>query len=821
MKNINRGLLTAAVACLPVPAFAHYSIGDDDTPQMGAISIQESSTDENASGSTGATEPGENEQQAATAESARTQDDSGRDNRRRLRSSLEEVVVTAQRREERLQDVPISIAVVTADDIDRRGLVSGADYLRGVPGVNQTSSGYGENITIRGIETQTEFQNAFSGSTVATYFGETPTTNSGGILGTSTDLKLVDIERVEVLRGPQGTAFGSAALGGAVRTIPVAPKLDRFDGKLVAAYSVTADTGGDNYNVQAVGNFPLITDKLALRAVIYQYEDSGFYRNVAASSTAFRSGVVTPYRMESFAIDEREVGDYHAIGGRVAALLQATDAMRLTLTYAAQRTEVDGWLGALSEGPYQQTQLRLAPEHVRRGESAGYNDGDTDLVNMMLEYDFGWADLLTTYSYLKSVNTAAYAWPSRVGPFPVSQKSGPFEHYRRVGEIRLATRLDGAWDFVGGLYAENLEDGGSSHLVWYGEPTQNLWGTERVVGEAPGVEEREQKAAFGEVSWKFAPGFTLTGGVRAYEYDHLTRGERTGALLGEATILSETNASGTSFRGNLSYKINDTGLVYASWSQGFRLGRPQAGLNAQCDMDNDGVVDGTSVAMADTRTIESDSVDNYEIGGNVTLLDRRLTVSGDIYRMDWTDLPIEVFVPGGCGGLFDVRYTDNIGAARSDGIELQVNWQITDALRVDVGGSWIQAELTKDAPAINAFTGNRLPGSPEYNANLGLQYEFSLANHNGFLRVDSVYVGDYYGAVQTPPAGSIPAGDYVKVDASVRVGLGDFDITVFVRNLTNEDAFTFRGGSNPAAANPFRGYLLRPRTVGIQLGYNF
>src|SRR5262249_48739166 len=156
---------------------------------------------------------------------------------------------------------PVSIAAITSEEINRRGLVSAEDYLRGIPGVNQGSAMSGSSVVIRGLETSPSFQNFSSGPTVATYFGETPTPDSGGLSNNgSVDIKLVDMQRVEVLRGPQGTSFGNSSLGGAVRTIPVAPNLERFEGKVAANYSVTSGTGGGNDLFQAIGNFPLIAD---------------------------------------------------------------------------------------------------------------------------------------------------------------------------------------------------------------------------------------------------------------------------------------------------------------------------------------------------------------------------------------------------------------------------------------------------------------------------------------------------------------------------------------------------------------------------------
>jgi iron complex outermembrane receptor protein len=174
-----------------------------------------------------------------------------------------DIIVTATRRSENVNDVPISIAVVTAEEISKRGLVSAEDYLRGIPGVNQTSDPVGSSIIIRGLETSPSFQNFSSGTTVATYFGETPITNSGGLAAnTNVDIKLVDIERIEVLRGPQGTSFGDSSLGGAVRVIPAKPKTDEVEGHFGAGYSYTGGYGGENYMVQGTVNVPVVTDIL-------------------------------------------------------------------------------------------------------------------------------------------------------------------------------------------------------------------------------------------------------------------------------------------------------------------------------------------------------------------------------------------------------------------------------------------------------------------------------------------------------------------------------------------------------------------------------
>src|SRR4029077_1387283 len=294
----------------------------------------------------------------------------------------------------------------------------------------------------------------------------------------------------------------------------------------------------------------------------------------------------------------------------------------------------------------------------------------------------------------------------------------------------------------------------------------------------------KQKAAFGEASWKFMPKWTLTGGVRYYDYDRTDSYHLTGAF-GENLTQPNGGASGTIARGNLSYKPTDATLFYASFSQGFRLGTPQAGLlAARCDVNGDGIVDGTNISIASTKMVKSDKVNNYELGSKLTLLDRHLTIAVDVFRIEWANMPFRELAP--CGLSFE----GNAGAARSQGVEFQATMYLTKAFRIDVGSSFIDAKLTEAAPLLTppAFEGDLLPGSPKVNSTLGLQYEFNVGGYQAFMRADSIYEGALYGNLQQTPV--TRGGDYVKVDATAHIALKDFGFEVFASNLTNSDAFT-------------------------------
>jgi outer membrane receptor protein involved in Fe transport len=304
-----------------------------------------------------------------------------------------------------------------------------------------------------------------------------------------------------------------------------------------------------------------------------------------------------------------------------------------------------------------------------------------------------------------------------------------------------------------------------------------------------------------------------------YNYRRTNRLDTSGPLFGVQGSTLRQDASGTSFKANLSYRPGSNGLLYASFSQGFRLGTPQPGLlPGLCDGDNDGIVDGTSITIEQTRSVRSDRLNNYELGARFSFANRRVSVSAAVFRMDWNGLPELSFPPSSNTTCQGQTYLANAGAARAEGVELQATIQVTDAFRLDLGGSYIDSRLTRDAPALSppAFEGDRTPGAPAFNANLSAQHGFSLGRVTGFVRADAIYVGPFHGDLAGTP--NTRAGDYLKADATLRFSIANIDLDLFVRNITDSHAFSFRG---VADYGPFYGYRLRPRTIGVQAQYHF
>jgi outer membrane receptor protein involved in Fe transport len=324
------------------------------------------------------------------------------------------------------------------------------------------------------------------------------------------------------------------------------------------------------------------------------------------------------------------------------------------------------------------------------------------------------------------------------------------------------------------------------------------------------------------VYWRFLPRWTLTGGARAYHYDRSARYDATGVYWpsGSLSTSDSTKASGTTFRANLSFKPTDNSLLYAGWSQGFRAGRPQlatSGTLNVCDQNGDGTVDGTNVTLDETRRTHSDAVNNYEVGAKVTLFNR-VSIDAALFRTDWADIPV-LLAFGGSGVCKDFLYNKNVGAARSEGIELQANVQVTRRLRVDFGGSWLNPRLTQDTPADGFSAGARLPGSPKLNGNLGAEWEFPIGGHEFAIRADGTYLGSFYSNVQQTPLTKTDA--YGTLNASARTSFRGLTVDLYAHNLTNGDNFTFRPWFGFIEQYPQWGYRMRPRTVGIQFSEDF
>ena len=746
----------------------------------------------------------------------------------RAQGVLDEIIVTSTRRAESLNDAALSVAAIGSEDIDQRNLAQMDDYLRTIPGVSFVDQGVGRNaVIVRGLTVDPEQEGQLSGPTVGIYFGEV---SLGGLsaIGGSADLRMIDLERVEALRGPQGTLFGSGSLGGAVRNIPNAPDLTEFHGNVKASHSNTSGFGGANSKYEGVVNIPLVEDILAIRAVGYRHKNGGYIKNVAGTKLS-TGGVVTP----NFTVEEatslyggeelyqdKIVGDAKYEGGRISLLWKPLEALSATFHHIFQDAEQDGIpYVQLNTGGYTQVALQGGDNIVSRsGEGEGLRD-EIGISNLVLEYDLGWASLLSSSAWLSEDSEFNYDLFDFFGGSPSIQFVS-IEKEVFTQEFRLVSQLDGPMQYIVGAYYADREVDYTGLTYATGELSINAFGTpfgssNPLLDENFTDRKLDQLSFYGEFSYDLSDSLTLTVGGRRFDYDRTTRDIGEG-IFGSRDNPSQFDETGTNLKANLSYKPNDNSLVYMQWSEGFRLGNSNINLpKSLCDVNDDGILDGTNAEIS--TGFGSDNTENFELGTKLSLLDQRMQVNAAIYQVDWHEIPLRVFpgkLPEQDEQTCFTGLVINLAEAQSRGFELETSYQASENFSVHFGGAYTQVELSKDSDVLNASSGDRLPGSPEYKVNLGVQYDSELAGNPSYIRADYAYISDFYQLIGEQGG---KAGDYGQLNLSMGVTFDNINIDVFGQNLTDEDSLT----SVSALFPDTRAWRLRPRTLGVAVNYEF
>ncbi len=721
------------------------------------------------------------------------------------RRAIEEIVVTATKRETTLLETPLAVSVISGEIIEKRNLVGMEDFLAGIPGVSYQDRGAAANsITIRGIGLGSQLD---PNSPVGSYFGEVPVTGLGtpanGLQAGNADIKMVDINRVEVLRGPQGTLYGSGSMGGTVRLIPNLPDLQDAEGRVAAEFSDTDRSGGNNYMVQAAASTPLIEDKLALRMVAYRVDNEGYIDNVAGSQP--NQAIQDAVAIGVFARDRRHVGGDDTNGFRGILLWKPVDNLTVTSMHAYQKVSQDGFEFVQTDLPGKYLQSRAQVGFA--GEDYEYATQEINLTNLVVEYDAGWGSFLNSTSKILQKGTSDIEF-SLFGP-PFLGISAPNKNRRDiyVNEFRFVSDFDGPLQVIAGLYYEDREVDADSTTTWNGarpEPADTYFEL------LDNVNTQEQFAAFGELAFTPFDPLTLTLGARYFDFEQAIVRSRN-LDIPDSQEGRRAGVDGINWKVSLAYKFTPELFTYAIWSQGFREPQFQGIILPEFDADNNGLVefrDGIEREVTE-GLLDPDSIDNYEIGIKYQSDDRRFQVALTGFLIDWTGIPV---VPALTAYLGQALYF-NAGQARSTGVELEVSVEPVENLILQLAASYINAELSEEAPGLGP-KGADLPGSADWNVHASLDKRFTLASHEAFVRGDYTYVSEYFNSLAE--AGT-PSGNYHLFDLSAGVTIDRFRLGVFVKNLTNRSDFTW-------IDNAFGfdlAYRLRPRTIGINLAANF
>jgi iron complex outermembrane receptor protein len=710
---------------------------------------------------------------------------------------LEEILVTARKTTERLQDIPMSLAVMTSEGIEKTGAVTLEDLGRAVPGLTIVSAAPGQNsITLRGL----------SGNyTVGFYLDDTPLSvgigNAEQPSNFDMDPALFDLDRVEVLRGPQGTLYGASSFGGTVRYITNQPNLNETHVTAKATLSDT-DGGGFNQEVDALVNQPLIPGYVAVRGMVFERDYSGYIDRYPTDPHNYLAVLPGPI--------DRNVNTEHTYGGRVAIEAKPSDAFSATLAAYYQRTDLgapftfDSPPGSFDDP----IQSRLVPEPSTDRMS---------LYTLTLQGDVRAVHLTSSTSYLDryvfdteddSKPLDVFFPQAAIYPSPLFTEAGNHDF---VEEVRGSGSAGPVHALAGLFYA---------HAVSYGSlnwPTPPQYVP--VFGDQPAVYGWNdfldiQKAVFGEVNIDLAPGLQATLGDRFYRQSQRYGVYVNGVLNGgvSPTNYTTSEVSGSTPKYGLSYHISPDIMTYATVSKGYREGGPLFKLPSLCDADlaNLGL-------SASPTAYKPDSIWNYELGAKTQWLDHRLTINGAVYYIDWTNIQQTIALPT-CGFVF----TGNFGTASSKGTEFEMNYDPTAALKLGLSFSYNEAKLTSTIPGAQGQADEPLEYAPRWSGAVFAEYTRDIAaDTSAYLRGDFNTTSHEFANFNTQSVYR-DIGGYSLLNLRLGVKHNAWRGGLFVSNALDKHAQTELPVANGIDLPTQRRIALnRPRTIGLDIRFDY
>jgi outer membrane receptor protein involved in Fe transport len=780
-------------------------------------------------------------------------------------NALEEIVVTATRQADTVNRVPLSITAVTQRSLDEQGLKEARDLSRTVPalvitrGNNATDAG---NITIRGIASNT------GAPTTGVYIDDTPLQKrnvTGAFTGNGTPTPvLFDLERIEVLRGPQGTLYGGSSEGGTLRFITPAPSLTRYSAYARGELSHT-EHGDESYEAGVAAGGPIVADKLGFRASVFGRHTGGYMDHVDV------------YNNGATLLKDANDGDAYAMRG--AVLFAPTESLRATLAYYGSRevrrgtenfnlpvdTEITvpercyrtsvAPVACTTPGAYRYPKTVYGPfpflgPFKTIQPKSGKVVQTLDTPSLTLEYvaKGGWSvksitsyidDQTRSVSYDTSpTNTQVIQIPGIVQNIRGVALLREFPDYagtvlnrnKRHGmsqEVRFATGDTRPVSFVGGVFYshfnqhsayDNIEDLESIDQILFGFGTAPRYsGQSLLPGGISAHRDQlladEEIAAFGEANWWVTPKLKLTGGLRvskvSFDFTQVFYGPIAGwnvpTVANTGIVEGGISEKPVTPKVGVQYQLTDRDMVYATAAKGFRPG----GVNSPVSASVCTGLPSLGLTSADLpTTYDSDSVWSYEGGGKFRLLGGRMQLNASAFWIDWKGVQTTVTVPG-CGQNF----VTNAGSARSRGVDIEAQARLPAGFSLNVAFGYTDAEYTADAlgpepkngtPATRvAAKGDPLP-VPPVNLSVGLRYDFMLAGLNAYARGDYQYSGSYKRT--TGPGTASFAPDTREADAAdivnVRVGVtkGAWGADLFVNNLTNSRDFLGESGGRSQCA---------------------
>lgn len=673
----------------------------------------------------------------------------------RPKDTLEEVVVTAQKRAERLIDVPMSVAAVTGAEIEARGVSSLMDMQYSVPGLTMSEFGPGQGrLQLDGISTA-------GGSTglptVGRYLDEMPITADGA--GAELDLRLYDMERVEVLHGPQPTLYGEGSMGGTIHFVTASPDLKNFAGHVEGTWGEVANSA-DSYGGYAMLNVPLIPDVLGVRLVA-GYQDEGGW-------------------IDSRTTGQNNINETQIDTWRIKVLYQPTQALSVSLMVLGQSHD-------------QANQNYAALDRTTSALTPQPNLEHYGLGNLVINYDLGFATLLSSTGYLNrkpeiAFDQSGYFVPLLGDPAitTAQELTWGFENMFSQ-ELRLASKSEGPFNYVVGAYYRDYRTEGLIHFATApGSLPFPLY-------DDDSLSQSESWAVFGEVRYKFTDRFEALLGLRHFD-DKRTYDDSANIFGQPSVVNASATFSSNNPRLNLSYKISPDGIVYANVAKGFRSG----GFNA-------------AAVGAQPPTYAPETLWTYEVGAKHEWFEHRFSVDISVYYNNWKDIQQVGIVAGNPNG-----YVDNSGKASGPGVNMTL--QARPILDLTLTGTLGYADMKYDTNSANTNSGDPLDMVSKLTYSLAADYRHALtAATQWFARADWQYSDGYQLTLRNTPFTAINAtGSREVLDLRIGAAFNRIETYVFATNATDRNGILY-----PTVGTLPEPVLATPRTVGLGFKADF
>jgi len=696
---------------------------------------------------------------------------------------IEHIIVTATRRKVSLQEISLSISVIGEDVLSNSLATKTLDYVKLVPGLVANRTFDFNKITLRGVSSSSFSEPQ---AVVGIYLDETPITHPGILTG-HPDPHLIDVQRIEVLRGPQGTLYGAGAMGGVIKIIGNQPDMLSDEGWIDGSVSHT-DKGAPSYLLQGMINLPITSQNAAIRGSIFKEVDGGFIDHINLG---------------------KDINNFRRVGGRIAGTWQATNNLKFTATIHGQ----NDYSGSTPRDDVSQ------PNYTMAGVVAEPFNDDWISGNLTIDYEMSHLHLVSSSSYMDRDSKFAFDLTNIFMPFAFGNNNPTsIENEADINEfsqeIRLFTVGNSNWQWLAGIFYQRRDfifkqdtfSPGLDNL--FGGLTE-IFGAKDKLFVSEIDSDLKQLDIFAEVSYKINDSWRLTMGARRYDIEQTFIRDQLGFLLGGPGHF-EGSLDDTDITSKLSvayYPSNDT-TIYSTIAEGYRPGGSNEIATDFCDSDL------ADIGLSEVpMTFSPDNLISSEIGLRHKWSEQKLYFNLAVYHIKRDNIPLTISLD--CGTAFVM----NAGKSVSDGGEMEITYLPTDSLQLTINGAYTDSHMVDSLEIANITKDDRIPLVPYWSLGAAATYTFAVLNNlPAYFRLDFTYVGKQ---IEKFGLDAFSGKDEIEAYSLFNLNIGwesdEWSYQIFSENILNKRISLFNHDNFLLQAD----FINRPRTIGMRLVYEF